>query len=348
MLLAAAAFAASIPASKSLLADVKPLALSGVLYASAGSFCAILVGLGRRSTDGSIRREGLRGRDWLWLSGAVLAGGVLAPLLLFLGLRQVSGHVAGMLLNFEAVFTVALGVTLSGEILGARGWAGVASVMAGAALLSRSGAQDGGGAPWIGIVLVIAACALWGLDNNMTQRVSARDARQIVAVKGLAGGSVSLAAAAALGQWGHWTALQVLIACVVGAASFGASIALFVRGLRHLGVIQTGTLFALAPGMAAVLSWVALREPIGMGAALALCVMTAGAVLLSTDRHEHLHVHEAMEHAHEHEHDEHHQHEHEPGELERVPHAHWHRHEPLRHRHAHVHDIHHRHPHRRA
>mgnify|MGYP000988195992 CR=1 FL=1 len=45
---------------------------------------------------------------------------VVAPLLLFVGLRQVSGHAAGLLLNFEAVFTVGLGIVLSGEHLGRR------------------------------------------------------------------------------------------------------------------------------------------------------------------------------------------------------------------------------------
>ncbi len=348
VIVAAAAFAASVPASKLLLADVTPLALSGTLYVSAGLLCALLTAISRRTAPEPTRGNTIRGSEWLWLGGAVLCGGVLAPLLLFVGLRQVSGHVAGLLLNFEAVFTVFLGVVLSGEILGRRGWAGAAAVIAGAGLLSLSGADAGavGNVRWTGILLVVGACALWGLDNNLTQRVSARDARQIVAIKGLAGGAASLAAAAAFGQLGGWTPPRALFAVLVGAVSFGASIALFVRGLRHLGVLQTGTLFALAPGMAAVLSWMALREPIGAQGALALGVMTAGALLLAADRHEHLHEHPGIEHAHAHEHDEHHRHEHTPEELAQVPHAHAHRHEALAHRHPHVHDTHHRHPHR--
>ncbi len=350
VILAAAAFAASVPASKLLLADVAPLALSGMLYLSAGSLCTLLTVTSRRTAAGQSRGTRIRGSEWLWLGGAVLCGGVLAPLLLFLGLRQVSGHVAGLLLNFEAVFTVLLGVLLSGEILGRRGGAGAAAVIAGAALLSLSGADAGavGNVRWTGILLVVGACALWGLDNNLTQRVSARDARQIVAIKGLAGGSASFAAAALFGQLGGWTAPRALFAILLGAVSFGASIALFVRGLRHLGVLQTGTLFALAPGMAAVLSWMTLREPIGVQGVLALGVMTAGALLLAVDRHEHLHEHPGIEHAHAHEHDEHHRHEHTPEELAQVPHAHAHRHEALAHRHPHVHDTHHRHPHGRA
>jgi drug/metabolite transporter (DMT)-like permease len=346
VILAALAFAASVPANKLLLADVAPLALSGVLYVSAGSICAGLAWLSSRTSGTAGGTNAVRGAEWAWLAGAVLSGGVLAPLLLFLGLREVSGHVAGLLLNFEAVFTVGLGVLLSGEYLGRRGWLGALAILVGAILLSLPH-MDAASTPtrWMGIALVIGACALWGLDNNFTQRVSLRDARQIVAIKGLAGGVTSLALAAAFGGFGQWNALRVLVALVLGAVSFGLSIALFVRGLRQLGVIQTGMLFALAPGFAAVLSWMFLHEPLAAWGLLALASMTAGALLLATDRHEHDHAHRALEHAHEHTHDEHHQHEHTPAQLAQAPHAHWHRHEATVHRHPHVHDIHHRHGH---
>jgi len=346
VILAALAFAASVPLSKLLLADVAPLALSGVLYMSAGTLCAALAWLSGRSGTPLGGTNTVRGAEWVWLLGAVASGGVLAPLFLFLGLREVSGHVAGLLLNFEAVFTVGLGVMLSGEYLGRRGWLGALAILAGAVLLSLPPADAASVTTrWSGIALVIGACALWGLDNNLTQRVSLRDARQIVAIKGLAGGITSLSLAAAFGGFGHWNTPRLLVALAVGAVSFGLSIVLFVRGLRHLGVIQTGMLFALAPGFAAVLSLILLHETIAMGGLLALASMTVGALLLATDRHEHLHEHEALEHAHEHTHDEHHQHDHTPEQLAQVPHSHPHRHERIAHRHPHAHDIHHRHRH---
>ncbi len=346
VVLAAVAFAASVPANKLLLVGVSPLALSSALYLSAGILCAVLVLFSRKRTRPVGETSAIRGAEWAWLAGAVLSGAVLAPLLLFVGLKQVSGHAAGLLLNFEAVFTVTIGVLFAGEHLGRRGWLGALAIIAGAILLSIP-AQDPGASSsrWSGIALLVGACALWGLDNNLTQRVSLRDARQIVAVKGLTGGMTSLLLAAAFGGFGHWSLLRLLAAAVVGAVSFGLSIVLFVRGLRHLGVLQTGMLFALAPGFAALLSWIFLREPVAIPSLFALGSMTAGALLLATDRHEHVHTHEALEHAHVHEHDEHHQHEHTPEQLAQSPHAHRHRHEPLDHAHAHVHDVHHRHRH---
>jgi drug/metabolite transporter (DMT)-like permease len=339
----AIAFAASVPASKLLLGDVSPLALSGILYLSAGALCALLLVLARRSPRHS-ENNSIRGVEWLWLAGAVLSGGVLAPLLLFLGLRLMSGFVAGLLLNFEAAFTVGLGVVLSGEHFGRRGWLGATAVVLGSMLLALpSELVVPTPTRWAAIGLVIGACALWGLDNNLTLRVSVRDARQIVAIKGLAGGMASLLLAAVFGGFGHWNTLRLTAAVATGTISFGLSIVLFVRGLRQLGVLQTGMLFALAPGFAAILSWVVLREPLTGWGVLALASMTAGGLLLAADRHEHVHEHLALEHAHEHTHDAHHQHEHTAEELAQVPHAHWHRHEPIVHTHSHVHDVHHRH-----
>ena len=319
------------------------MALSGGLYVAAGLFCVGLLAL----QSGHVRRDRnqLQGRDWWWLLSAIVFGGVLGPLALFYGLRLSSGHVAGLLLNFEAVFTVGLGVLLSHERVGTRGLRGIGLVVAGAAVLSSMSESSTSLTRPLGSLLIIAACACWGLDNNFTQRISIRDARQIVAMKGLVGGAASLGLAALLGLLGGWSVTTFVSVGLVGAISYGLSIVLFIRGLRQLGVMHTGALFALAPGFAAVLSWIVLREPIHWISLLALAGMTGGALLLATDVHEHEHTHEALEHEHEHEHDEHHQHEHTPEELAQIPHAHRHRHEPLTHRHAHTHDVHHRHPH---
>jgi drug/metabolite transporter (DMT)-like permease len=287
----------------------------------------------------------VRGGEWWWLVAAVGFGGVLGPLALFSGLRWTSGYVAGLLLNFEAVFTVGLGAFFARERVGLRGLAGIALVIGGAFALSSVGGSTDGSTRPMGALLVVLACACWALDNNFTQRISLRDARQIVAIKGLVGGITMLALATALGQIGTWTPGRLVGVLLVGAVSYGLSIVLFIRGLRELGVIQTGALFALAPAFAALLSWLLLHEAVPPFALLALSGMTAGAVLLATDTHAHAHTHEAIEHTHVHEHDEHHLHEHKSGELIRVPHEHRHRHERLTHAHRHAHDVHHRHPH---
>ena len=289
-LLSAFLFAASVPVNKVLLRHIPPVALSAVIYLTVGVFSLSLALLSRRGRrDGASASRDLTVADWPWLAGGVATGSLFAPLALLFGMQRTSGHAAGLLLNFEVVFTVGLGMLFSGERLGRRGWLGGAAIWLGALLISLPGAEPGaaGAAHWAGALLILGACALWGADNNITLRISHRDATQIVAVKGLVGGVFSLALALALGQTGGWTAARLAAAVVVGALTYGLTIVLFVRSMRAIGVVQTGLYFAMAPGMAAILAWVFLREPASLAGLTALAVMTAGALLLATDPHHH-------------------------------------------------------------
>jgi len=83
-----------------------------------------------------------------------------------------------------------------------------------------------------GALLVAGACACWGVDNNLTQKVSSSDPFQIAAIKGLVAGSVNLAIAFALGA--SLPPFKVLCgALVVGFFGYGLSLACFVLALRH-------------------------------------------------------------------------------------------------------------------
>ena len=187
---------------------------------------------------------------------------------------------------------------------------------------------------------ILGACLMWGLDNNLTRKVSLTDAAWIAAVKGSAAGSVNLTIALCLGdRFPHWP--TTLAAMSVGLLAYGVSLALFVVGLRHLGTARTGAYFSVAPFFGALLA-IASGEPVTLRLALAGVLMGLGVWLHLTERHEHEHVHEVMEHTHEHVHDEHHQHAHEIPCEPGVEHSHTHRHEPLAHTHAHFPDTHHR------
>src|SRR5580765_5726805 len=124
VVLGALAFAASVPAGKVLLRGLSPMAISGGVYVAAGLFCSIL--LLANPVRGTSTENRLKGREWWWLTAAVGFGGVLGPFSLFYGLHWSSAYVAGLLLNFEAVFTVALGAVLSNERVGVRGFRGIA------------------------------------------------------------------------------------------------------------------------------------------------------------------------------------------------------------------------------
>ena len=194
----------------------------------------------------------------------------------------------------------------------------------------------------MGALLIAAACLAWGIDNNLTRKLSSADPVQIAMIKGLVAGTVNLVIAVALGA-ALPTASYAVGGAVVGFFGVGVSLVMFMLGLRYLGTARTGAYFSLAPFIGAAVAFGLFGEELSAHFAVAAVLMAFGLWLHLNERHEHEHQHEALEHEHAHVHDEHHQHVH--AEPVSEPHSHWHRHAPMRHKHPHYPDLHHRHEH---
>lgn len=340
-LISAALFGASTPAAKLLLGSIHPAILAGLLYCGAGIGIGLLRRLTQRSADAPTEAP-LRRADLPWLGAAIVAGGIVGPLLLMSGLARTDASAAALLLTLEGVATAMLAWFVFKESFDRRIAIGMGFLVCGAFVLSWSGTPSVSNL--LGPLLIVGACIAWGLDNNLTRKVSLADPLQIVAIKGLVAGPVNLV----LGLWagGALPALgPLLIAGVTGFLGYGISLALFVRALRYLGTARTGAYFSTAPFIGALIAIVVLREPITTQLAIAGSLMAIGVWLHITENHEHEHVHEPMEHEHQHVHDEHHQHEHSPDDPPGEPHSHPHRHGWMKHKHPHVPDMHHAHRH---
>lgn len=339
-LASAVLFGASTPLAKILVGTVDPWLLAGMLYLGSG------IGLGgvhlaRRWLGIAPPEAPLRRADLPWLAAVVLAGGVIGPVLLLLGLARTPASTAALLLNLEGLATMAIAWLAFHENVDRRLLLGAGAILAGAMLLSWQGRA--GGIGW-GALAVVGACLAWGIDNNLTRRLSAADPVQIAMIKGLAAGAVNLTLA--LGQGAALPAAGALAgAAIVGFFGYGVSLVLFVLGLRHLGTARTGAYFSLAPFIGALLALVLFGEPLTPQLVIAAVLMGGGLYLHLVEHHDHGHAHEALFHEHAHTHDAHHQHDHEPGTPVGEPHTHAHHHAPLLHRHPHYPDLHHRHGH---
>jgi drug/metabolite transporter (DMT)-like permease len=341
--ISAALFGISTPAAKALLGSIDPAVLAGLLYCGAGIGIAVVRRIARPliAPDATIEAP-LGSADVPWLAGAIAAGGIVGPLLLMVGLARTDAAAASLLLTLEGVATALLAWFVFHENFDRRIALGMACLVAGAIMLSWTGQPTVSGL--FGPLAIAGACAAWGLDNNLTRKVSLADPLQIVELKGLIAGPVNLV----LGLWvgGGLPALSpLLIAGVVGFLGYGVSLALFVLALRHLGTARTGAYFSTAPFLGAVAAIFFLQEPITTQLVVAGILMGFGVWLHLTEDHEHDHEHEPMEHGHLHVHDAHHQHVHGPDDPPGEPHTHVHRHERLKHRHPHVPDMHHTHRH---
>lgn len=338
-LASAVLFGASTPFAKLLLGDIDPWMMAGLLYVGAGAGLAA-VHFGRGALDLPAPEAPLTRADAPWLALVVLTGGILGPLLLMSGLARSSAASASLLLNLEGVATMAIAWIAFRENVDRRLVLGAGAILLGAAILSWQGQATLD----LGAVLVAGACLCWGIDNNLTRKLSSADPVQIAMLKGLIAGGINLAIALGNGAALPGVA-SIAAAGAVGFLGYGVSLALFVLALRHLGTARTGAYFSLAPFVGAVLAVLMLGEPAGGRLLIAGLLMALGLWLHLSERHDHEHAHEALEHDHSHRHDTHHRHGHAPGTPAGEPHSHWHRHAPMVHRHPHYPDIHHRHRH---
>jgi drug/metabolite transporter (DMT)-like permease len=342
-LISAALFGVSTPAAKALLGAIDPIVLAGLLYCGAGLGVAVLRRLGRPMLSQPGAAEVALGpKEFRWLAGAIVAGGIIGPLLLMAGLARTEAASASLLLTLEAVATALMAWFIFHENFDRRIALGMACLATGAIVLSWSGQPTL--STLLGPLAIVGACVAWGLDNNLTRKVSLVDPLQIVELKGLIAGPVNIALGLVAG--GALPGLtESLVAGVVGFLGYGVSLTLFILALRQLGTARTGAYFSTAPFLGTLAAVVFLSEPVTVQLVGAGLLMGIGVWLHLTEHHEHEHVHEPVEHAHPHVHDEHHQHEHTANDPPGEPHTHVHRHERLRHKHPHVPDAHHTHRH---
>ena len=258
------------------------------------------------------------------------------------GLRQTDAASASLILNLEGVFTALLAWFVFKENFDRRIAWGMAAIVAGGVVLSA--VRPCGRMVSSDPLAIAGACLAWGIDNNLTRKVSIHDAMLIACLKGLVAGSVSVALALASGA-----AMPARVIVLRGRPARVRRLrpqpdAVRRRPARSRNRAHRRLLLDWRRFWALRLPWHwARRSPCRF--CVAGVLMGVGVWLHLTEHHEHIHTHAPMKHEHPHVHDEHHRHRHAPGEDAGEPHSHEHVHEPIRHAHAHYPDVHHRHEH---
>jgi len=334
-LLAALFFGASAPISKLLLGDVPPVLMAAFLYLGSGTGIA-LIKLFQRLTSNQ-KEAGIKPPDIKWLAGAIISGGIAAPIVLMISLKNTPASTASLLLNFEGVGTTLIALFFFRESISRRALAAIFAITIASIFLSTNFA--GGFVFSLSALGVLLACVLWGVDNNFTRNISAKDPLTIVAWKGLVAGIFSLLLGLSLGQ--QLPALTTILSILLlGFISYGLSTMLFIYSMRGLGAARTCALYGTAPLAGVLLSFVIFKDPITLLFGIAAILMIGGALLLANEEHAHFHIHMPVVHEHRHSHDEFHVHD-----TTDMTHAHEHEHPPTQHEHGHMPDIHHRHGH---
>jgi drug/metabolite transporter (DMT)-like permease len=169
-LASAVLFGATPPLSKLLLGEMSPFLLAGLLYLGAGIGLAAVEIARRLIARAPSEETAISRTDVPWLAAAIFAGGIVAPVLLMSGLARTTASSGALLLNLEGLATMAIAWIVFRENVDRRLLVGAAAILVGAVALSWTGE---GPSLDVGGLLIAGACLAWGIDNNLTRKVSA-------------------------------------------------------------------------------------------------------------------------------------------------------------------------------
>ncbi len=277
--LAAALYALNAPLSKLLLQDVSPAMMAAFLYLGAG-IGMLAIGLIRSFVRRQPFRLHFTRKDAPYVAG-MTALDVAAPILLMLGLTMTSSASASLLNNFEIVATTLIAMLLFREKISKRLWLAIGLITLSGVLLSLEG---GGSLHFsLGSLLVLLACVCWGLENNCTRMLSHGDPLEVVVVKGIGSGCVSLGIGLCAGEPLPSSAVMPLI-LLLGFVAYGLSIYCYVYAQRGLGAAKTSAYYAVAPFISVFLSLLIFREIPSLLFSAAFLMMAAGTWLVGREK----------------------------------------------------------------
>lgn len=280
-LLAAVLFGASTPLAKLSIQGIQPLMLAGLLYLGSGVGLMIAVSIIGIGQFKELKLSQLSRREASFFLGAIVFGGMIAPVLLMAGLTRVDGAIASLLLNLEGALTALIACVVFHETYGPRLVVGLLFIVGGGLILASTSQASFQGS-LTGILLIAGACVAWALDNNFTNQVRSIDAPILAGIKGLTAGLVNVSLALIIGQT-FPTLAMTAFAATIGFVGYGLSLVFFILSLRRIGAARTSAYFSTAPFVGAAISLAFLHEPMHVRIGMAGALMAVGVYLHLTE-----------------------------------------------------------------
>ncbi len=250
-ILAAIFYSISTPLSKVFLDKIPPVLLAGLLYLGAG------LGIGLwywilKIKKTKIMEESLNKQDIPYVIFMVLLD-IIAPILLMVGIKIADASSVSLINNFEIVVTSIIALVFFKEKISIKLWIGIILVVIASSILTID--FENGFNFNVGSLLAILACSCWGLENNCTRKIASKNTYQIVTIKGLCCGMVSIAMGLILKEnIGEYT--YIIYALLLGFVAYGLSIFVYVKAQNKLGAAKTSAYYSLAPFIGVSLSMI--------------------------------------------------------------------------------------------
>ena len=277
-ILAAILYAISTPVSKLLLNSLSPVFIAALLYLGAGLGMGIIA-IFRKKTD-KVNYKPFTKRELPAIFGMIILD-IIAPICLMIGLNTSHPENVALLNNFEIVATALFAAFIFKELIPNRLKIAIVFVTLASLLLSF---EDISAFKFsLGSVFVIIATLSWGLENNLTRRLSFNDPLMVVVLKGIFSGLGSLIIAIFLNEI-IFDIPSILWTILLGFVAYGLSIFFYVTSQRHLGAAKTSTFYAFAPFVGAFLSLIIFFELPKINFYIALILMMVGSYFAATNK----------------------------------------------------------------
>jgi drug/metabolite transporter (DMT)-like permease len=254
-ILSALFFSLNVPVSKFLLQTISPYWLASLLYFGAGLGMLLFRFFGKRKLDSKIEiRHQIK-----WFALMIFLD-ILAPILFLIGVNTTDGVVVGLLSNTELIFTLVVALIVFKEKLNPRLWFSLSLIFMGIFL---SNIPDGSFQFQIGQLWILFAMALWGLENNVSRKLSLGNPLNVVMIKGLATGIGTMIISVVLLETIPST-VDMLIALLAGFVIYGGSLIFYVFSQRTLGAARVQMIQSFAPLAGGLLAFLFFNEVVGI------------------------------------------------------------------------------------
>jgi len=274
MLLAAFVAAVNVPMSEYLLPHVPAMLMGSLTFIGAALGTGIIFLI--RVLKYKKNFKYLSGRDWLYVL-AVNIFDTAANIMLFYGIKLLTGETASLLQTFEVVATALVAFSLFKEKLSWRLIIGIVVVVVASGLLFFDPAQGYEFQP--ASLLIIGATICWGFDNNFAKKVSAKDPFEFSFFKCLMPGIIILIIALATGQYqAEWS--YVGLSLLDGFVAYGLSIAFILISFRTLSASAGTAVYAMNPFIGAILSLIFFPRTPSWNFYVAIALMIVGEAIV--------------------------------------------------------------------
>lgn len=270
-ILAAALYAISSPISKLLLKKIPPILMASFLYLGAGLGMSI-VGIIKHKKYKEKIEASLTKQELPFTIGMVVLD-IAAPIFLMIGLTMTTSSSASLLNNFEIVATSLIALIFFKESISKRLWVAISLITVSSIILSVEDVSNFSFS--FGSIFVLFACICWGLENNCTRKLSAKDPLEVVVIKGFGSGFGSLLIALTLGEQFN-NIPYIIAALILGFFAYGLSIFFYIYAQRDLGAARTSAYYAISPFIGVGLSLIIFREIPTFSFVIALVIMIIG------------------------------------------------------------------------